>query len=291
MRSLTNTEIERIKVLTENSVDFCLIEPTKNGLSKSIMDATGVVRSYFKSNNVHDYGLQGQGPSNKVQINSVLVLADGVQNSIGSLYRPLTKLGDPRIWFSGLNTYASPSDILAIISLDDKLYVINITQLDLQKLYNSKLTNPLKELVNEINFISDEVTEELLNLLINISRLGPLPATVNADTAIGRTLEMHLGIDINSSKKPDYNGIEIKSFRDKRGIRKNLFTQVPDWHLSKFKSSSEILDNFGYKRGDDFKLKCTVSAQVRNSQGLKLWLDEGFTNLFENSNNESAPKR
>jgi hypothetical protein len=106
---------------------------------------------------------------------------------------------------------------------------------------------------------------------------------LTADTAIGRTLETLLGIDINSSKKPDYKGIELKAYRDKRGNRKNLFAQVPDWNLSKFKSSAEILDSFGYNRGDDFKLYCTVSALVRNSQGLKLKMNADINQLIENS--------
>jgi hypothetical protein len=75
----------------------------------------------------------------------------------------------------------------------------------------------------------------------------------------------------------------LKSFRDKRGNRKNLFAQVPDWSGSKFKSSAEILNEFGYQRGEDYKLYCTVSAIVRNSQGLKLKLDTDVRQLVENS--------
>jgi hypothetical protein len=41
MRQLTTVEINRIKLLTEKSVELTLIEPTENGLQKSIMDATG----------------------------------------------------------------------------------------------------------------------------------------------------------------------------------------------------------------------------------------------------------
>ena len=139
-------------------------------------------------------------------------------------------------------------------------------------------------MVNEINSLSREVADELLILLRKISLQGAIPAMLQADTAIGRTLETLLGININSSKQPDYKGIELKAFRDKRGNRKNLFAQVPDWSASKFKSSAEILNEFGYQRGDDFKLYCTVSAIVRNSQGLKLKLDTDVRQLIENSN-------
>lgn len=283
MRQLTSIEIDRIKILTENSVELCLIEPTETGLVKSIMDATGSVRNFLKSKNIHDFGVQNQGQESKVQIASKLINFDKIINSVASLYRPNTKKGDPRIWFKGLGNYSKANDILAIIEFDGILYVLNITQIDLEKLLNSNIHNPLKELIEEINHISNEVADELLILLNKIASQGPVPAMLKADTAIGRTLETLLGIDINSSKKPDYKGIELKSYRDKKGNRKNLFAQVPDWSLSKFKSSAEILNNFGYKRGEDFKLYCTVSALVKNSQGLTLKLDSKINQLLENS--------
>jgi hypothetical protein len=288
MRQLTTLEINRIKLLTEKSVELCLIEPTGTGLEKSIMDATGSVRTYLKANNIHDFELQKQGQESKIQITSFLISSDTLVNSVASLYRPNTKKGDPRIWFKGLGSYSKSNDILGIIAYEGNLYVLNITQLDLHKLIESKISNPLQDLVNEINQISNEVAEELLILLNRIAAKGPVPAMLQADTAIGRTLETLLGIDINSSKKPDYKGIELKSYRDKRGNRKNLFAQVPDWNLSRFKSSAEILNAFGYSRGEDFKLYCTVSTLVRNSQGLKLKMDNEISQLIENSDKASV---
>lgn len=282
MRQLTKVEIERIKLLTEKSVEVSLIEPTATGLEKSIMDATGSVRAYLKNKNIHDYELQGQGAKeNAVYINTFLISPDRLIQSVTSLYRPNTKKGDPRIWFKGLGSYAKANDILGIISYKNDLYIVNVTSLDFERLINGIVNNPLKELVNEINSSSREVADELLILLRKVSIQGAIPAMLQADTAIGRTLETLLGININSSKQPDYKGIELKSFRDKKGNRKNLFAQVPDWSLSKFKSSAEILNEFGYKRDDDFKLYCTVSAIVRNSQGLKLKLDTDVRQLIE----------
>lgn len=283
MRQLTKVEIERLKLLTEKSVEVTLIEPTSTGLEKSIMDTTGSVRVYLKDKNIHDYETQNQGQESKIQVNSYLISPEGLINSVASLYRPNTKKGDPRIWFKGLGAYAKANDILAIIAYDKDLYVANVTRLDLEKLINGISNNPLKELVNEISSLSREVAEELLSLLRRIAVQGAVPAMLQADTAIGRTLETLLGININSSKQPDYKGIELKSFRDKRGNRKNLFAQVPDWEASKFKSSAEILNEFGYQRGDDLKLYCTVSVIVRNSQGLKLKLDTDARQLIETS--------
>lgn len=283
MRQLTETEINRIKLLTENSVELTLIEPTETGLIKSIMDATGSVRSYLKSKNIHNFESQKQGQESKVLVNSILIKNDEFIPSVASLYRPNTKKGDPRIWFKGLGGYSKANDILGIFEFEKSLYVLNITQLNLEKLLSVGLVNPLKDLVSEIKHTSNEIADELLKMLNKIAQRGLVPAMLNADTAIGRTLETLLGIDINSSKKPDYKGIELKSYRDKRGNRKNLFAQIPEWSLSNFKSSAEILDNFGYSRGNDFKLYCTVSSLVRNSQGLMLKFDGNARQLLENS--------
>jgi hypothetical protein len=216
MRKLSAIELSRIELLTNNSIELVLIEPTETGLEKSILDATGPVRSFLREKNLHDYEAQKQGPDNKIQVSAYLVEYDRLLQSVASLYRPVTKKGDPRIWFKGLGNYAKPNDILGVIEFDRKLYVVNLTRIDIQKLVGDAAINPLQDLIREIKQVSNKVADELLLLLRRIALSGPIPALLNADTAIGRTLEMLLGIDINSSKKPDYKGIELKSFRDKR---------------------------------------------------------------------------
>lgn len=283
MRVLTKPEEDRLKILTKNSVSLTLIEPTETGLKKSIMDATGPVRNYLKEKDVHDYELQNQGPENKIIISGLIYEDFNVSKSNISLYRPNTKKGDPRVWFSGLTKHSVANDIIGIIFFDGKIHIFNLTQLPIEKLIVSAITNPIKELVEAINHIENMVANELLLKLQKIAKNGAIPSMVDADTSVGRTLETALGIAINSSKQPDYKGIELKSFRGKRGNRKNLFAQVPDWSLSKFKSSAEILDAFGYWREEDFKLYCTVSAITRNSQGLNLKIDSDIKQLIENS--------
>ena len=91
MRVLTAEEQNKIKLLTKNQVSLTLIEPTETGLKKSIMDATGSVRSFLKENQIHDYDLQGQGPENKVQISAIIYEDFKITNSTASLYRPQTK--------------------------------------------------------------------------------------------------------------------------------------------------------------------------------------------------------
>ena len=283
MRVLTQIEEDRLKILTKNSISLTLIEPTETGLKKSIMDATGPVRNYLKENNFHDYEIQNQGPESKVIIDGYIYEQYKISKSKVSLYRPKTKKGDPRIWFSGLTKHSVANDILVLICYDKRIHVFNLTQLPIEDLISSALANPVKELIEEINTKENAISNELLLKLKTIAKDGFIPSMVDADTSVGRTLETALGIDINSSKQPDYKGIELKSFRGKRGNRKTLFAQVPDWSLSKFKSSAEILDEFGYSRDEDFKLYCTVSAITRNSQGLSLKMDTDIQQLIENS--------
>lgn len=283
MRALSKVEESRLKLLTKNSVSLALIEPTETGLKKSIMDATGPVRNYLKENKFHDYEIQLQGPDHKVIIEGFLYDQFKIAKSNVSLYRPKTKKGDPRIWLSGLTKFASPNDIVTLICFENQIHAFNLTQLPIEDLISSAITNPLKELIEEINGKENAIANELLLKLRKIAHGGAIPSMVDADTSVGRTLETALGIDINSSRQPDYKGIELKSFRSKRGNRKNLFAQVPDWELSKFKSSAEILDNFGYWREEDFKLYCTVSAITTNSQGLSLRMDTDIKQLIENS--------
>jgi len=60
-----------------------------------------------------------------------------------------------------------------------------------------------------------------------------------------------------------------------------LFAQVADWSISPLKSSAEILEKYGYVRGEDFKLYCTLSTQKVNSQGLSFQYDETLDLLIE----------
>ncbi|EDM42839.1 hypothetical protein SCB49_14690 [unidentified eubacterium SCB49] len=283
MRKLTTAEQEKIKLLTKNQVSLTLIEPTETGLKKSIMDATGSVRSYLKSENIHDYELQSQGTESKVMIPAIIHTGFKTIKSKASLYRPSTKKGDPRIWFYSLTKVAEPNDIIAITYYNDSFQVFNLTKLNVTELINSPIINPFQELISSVNFEESEISIELLNKLKIISKKGFVKSEVNSDTGIGRTIESLLGIEMNSSKAPDYKGIELKSFRDKRNNRKGLFGKTPNWNLSKFKSRVDILDTFGYWESGIFRLYNTMRGTGRNAQGLMLRIEYNKDWLLENS--------
>jgi len=149
---------------------------------------------------------------------------------------------------------------------------------------------PLYHLVKRSGAAAAETANELLEKLRQLAALGPLKSVMNgnADTAIGRTLEHHLGISMNSSKDPDYKGIELKAARVRRSKpRAQLFCQVPDWRISKFKSFAQVLAKFGQGSGASRRLHCTVRATASNPRGLSLEVNAHGTLLHEVSSDKS----
>lgn len=280
MLSMTDTPLETvIPYFAETNTSVAFLVPTPTGYEKSIMDATKPLRELLKFAKVHDYEKQGQGQENKVIIESHFVTKDDVINTTASLYRPNTKHGDPRIWFSDLKKYCKPCNLLAILVFNKELYVINLSDKEIQaSLFNKGHVFSYLELsLNE--YIS--TAEELLEKLHEIHRRGFIPSVTAGDPGVGDTLENALGISRNNSKTPDYKGIELKATRiskngEKRtSTRSTLFTKVPDSGLS----YSEILDKYGkvqIPRGQTEPRKQiyeTLSTKKYNAYGLKLVVD------------------
>ena len=267
-----------IRFFNNFSVEVAFLVPTTIGLTKSILDATAPLRLYLKDKGIHDYNGQRQGDDGKKIVSSFFVAVDGLIPTKASLYRPFAKggEGDPRIWFSKLKTYASPNNLLAVVAFKECLYVVNVSDAVLREsaLYAN---SPLSRLLREVREVSQSVADELLGMLKDVASRGWIPTRVSGDTGIGATLEALLGITANSSPNPDYKGIEVKAKR-LSGLRvrtrSNLFAQVPDWEISKLKSSSEILDKYGYYKGSIRRLYCTVRSRIPNPQGLMLAVDE-----------------
>ena len=280
MLSMTDTPLETvIPYFAETNTSVAFLVPTPTGYEKSIMDATKPLRELLKFAKVHDYEKQGQGQENKVIIESHFVTKDDVINTTASLYRPNTKHGDPRIWFSDLKKYCKPCNLLAILVFNKELYVINLSDKEIQESLFKKghVFSYLELSLNE--YIS--TAEELLEKLHEIHRRGFIPSVTAGDPGVGDTLENALGISRNNSKSPDYKGIELKATRiskngEKRTVtRSTLFTKVPDSGLS----YSEILDKYGkvqIPRGQAEPRKQiyeTLSTKKYNAYGLKLVVD------------------
>jgi len=116
--------------LEQRGIDYAIIIPTETGLSKAIMDATSTVRDFLKRNSIHEYDAQKNGPDNKVKKQGLFKKRDGsTTETTVSMYKSNGR-GDYRIWFTGLDAFASAKDELALISNDGKLVVLNLHQYD-----------------------------------------------------------------------------------------------------------------------------------------------------------------
>ncbi len=283
---ISNADYEINKAITflnQHSVEAAFLVPTAVGIEKSIMDATAPLREYLKYHHIHDFQRQAQGQENKVKVESFFITESLFVPTSASLYRPETKNGDPRIWFSKLKTYAKKNNLLAIIAFEYKLYVLNFSDRMITDSI-SKFGSPLQILFKKIRDKNFLVADELLEKLRDIAKKGWIKTVTPGDTGIGATLEHSLGIRINSSQHPDYKGIEIKAKRVRNirtPTRSTLFAQVPNWEKSALKSSAQILDNYGYFRDGLLRLNCSVTAKSPNSQGLVLRVDTDEDELHE----------
>lgn len=271
MRDFNAFEARNVRFLVNKQIAYATIQITQTGINKSTLDATAPVRAFFVEKKIHDFEKQPQGEDNKRFIKTYILTDFAVKETKSSIYRPCTKKGDPRMWVYGLKEFVNPDDIFGIFVYNQCFYVINLTQIDIEKAYKSKLMNPIQDLIISLYSFATSVSDELLGLIKD--RMSDwVPTTVLADTGVGREVEAQLGIQMNPDKTPDYKGIELKSKREKAKVRSNLFTQAPNWALSKLKSTNEIVARYGYIPAN-YTHKClhvTLSALKPNAQGLGL---------------------
>lgn len=274
MLSLSNVDVaEKLSWFKARGFIVSFIVPTKTGLHKSIMDATEDFRNFLSESGLHNFKEQKQGTDHKRLVETVLVSKNIIHHTKTSLYRPETKKGDPRLWIYELNKYASSGDLLAFLISKERLIVINCS--------TSKL-NELVELLNSemgvLSFTASDASIELLQKLEHISSKGFIKSMRSGDTGVGYTLESLLGITANSSKNPDYKGIEIKSSRS-RNTKDVLFSMVPKWELSNLKSGDEIVIKRGRPNPEHNNLKTifhTIRGDRENNWGLKLKVEENL---------------
>lgn len=289
MRKYNSFEARNVKFLVSKQIEYATIQITQTGFNKGILDTTVPVRAYFVEKGIHDFEKQAKGKENKKMVDSFILTETDIRRTQSSLYRPETKDGDPRMWVYKLKDFVNPDDIFAIIIYKGCFYVINLTQIDIEKAYKSSLVNPIKELINSLYGIATSISDELLGLIRDLMSEWT-PTKILADTGIGREVESQLGIEMNGLKGPDYKGIELKSKRIKSNTRGALFTSAPNWELSKCKSGKEIADKYGYLRQGLVRntLQVTVDALRPNRQGLGLsvnwkdsWLEMNYCCISE----------
>lgn len=280
MLKVSDTSIpETIQLLQNLNINACFLVPTKTGLEKSIMDATYQVRKYLKEQEFFNFDSQLQGDENKTIKQYYFVSDTDCHGNKVSLYRPNSKDGDPRIWFYGLKKYCSPENLLALTVIDKELYVLNCSNNFLNnKIHSNKL---FLEKISKSS--ADDIFDELLYKMVEIHKGGYHKSIGIGHKGIGETLENILGIEPNSSKAPDYKGIELKATRSKKN-RSNLFSCVPDWKNSRLKSTKEILNERGIFNHEDNRLALyhTLAVDKPNSYNLLLRLNLKDEQLNQN---------
>lgn len=275
MLQKSDTSIEESSAaILKAGFDVGFLVPTDIAMGKSIIDAHDSMRAFLKRNGIHDYSTQPQGP--KKYIKAQYVTSSEVYEKKVSLYRPKTKKGDPRIWVYDLKQLASPFNLLAFIYAEKQLFIVNCSNA-------ADLNKALRDVIPKPRQVLSPVASELLLKLKAISVKGYLPTLRTGDTGVGMTLETMLGIQANSSRLPDYKGIEIKATRiEHMGAqrRKNqLFSKVPNWKLSPVGSAKKLLDIRGYKdENNRLSLYHTISGDKPNSLGL--YLDVDYANEY-----------
>ncbi len=132
----------------------------------------------------------------------------------------------------------------------------------------------------------EENFKELLDKIKLINKEGWIKSMRRGDTGVGYTLETKLGIKANSKKKPDYKGIEIKSFRKRTsGALVTLFSQVPNWKESNV-NRNEILEKYGYlDENERYNLYCSVYANKKNSLDWQLQSNKNEKKIYIKHNN------
>lgn len=295
MISMADTNLNTfLPTFASAGVPVAFLVPTPTGFGKSIMDATFSVRKLLFDAGVHDYSSQLQGPENKVLMETYLVSPNTLIKTETSLYRPRTKLGDPRIWIYKLKQYCSPCNLLALTILGKKLYVFNLSN---PSIGTSLISGGFcKDVLDEISQQKNAIANELLGKLREIHNQGFLPSITDGDPGVGDTLEHALGISRNNIAAPDYKGIELKTTRltrygkKKATTRSTLFTKVPDEGMT----YRQIVDNYGKIQTPRdsaiarLQLYETLRYSRANAYDLVLSLDSGNDKLLiEHESNNS----
>ena len=277
--------VETLRIFKNHNLSPAFLVPTQTGLEKSIMDATYSIRQFLNDSKIHNYENQKKGKENKVVKQAILIAKDFITETSVSFYRPETKNGDPRIWIYGLKEKASNFDLLALLKGKNQLIIFNCSNLNIANFFQRE-----RNLLNQLLDIENPsiVSEELLEKCRQINKKGFIKTLRVGDTGVGFTFESLLGIKSNSSKSPDYKGIEIKTGRESKTIRPNLFSMVPNWDISNLKNAEEILEKRGGyspKFGPCKVIHHTISNK-ENSYGLSLVVENNVINQIYKNNGQ-----
>lgn len=273
-------ELERILInLIQNfhRGEFALIRMSSTMLKKSIIDASGHLRSILLNEGVVDFGQVASGE--KIMARACVLTADGIKENEVSYYRPETKNGDPRFWIYSFKKFISSGVLVYFTAVDGALIAIPLTE-EIVKEFTLKRAF-------KATALNSEILKDLASKVSTVKSRGWIksisPNKLNPKD-VGLTLERELGISANVDKEADFMGIiEIKSRLRKASNKGTLFAQSPQWDISRCKSAGEIMLTYGYtstKHPGHVDLYVTVNNKP-NNQGLYLEPRDGESLLYQ----------
>lgn len=242
---------------------------TETMLKKSIIDARGPIQTYLARTGLVDYRVIGQGPEHKVQVSVPFASAAESSRRTVSFYRPESKHGDPRLWIERLASAASAGDALVFAFTGESLVIVHLGG-DVDAVARH-LQGFLPSRFEERGSI--EATVEHLRRLLNPIATRWIQTGRAGPTGVGYTLETYLGVRANSSRLPDFPGVELKAYRRGAltgpGKLVSLFAKTPNWRA--VGKGIGLLRDHGYQDEERGRLAlyCTITTS-RNSLGWML---------------------
>jgi hypothetical protein len=127
-----------------------------------------------------------------------------------------------------------------------------------------------------------EPREILRRRLKELKEKEVLPITTRGTGKFGLALETALGINQNSSKLPDFMGIELKTKSD--DTLQTLFSRTPSRYVG-VKDRTELFERYGYAgRGDRERLSTSFSS-VEDKLGFSIWSDSQTIKVLNGKQN------
>jgi hypothetical protein len=276
----TETEKPYLDIL-ENSThgEFVLIRMTPTMLKKSIIDASLPFRLLLKENMKIDYNSIQKGVKNGFKSEIQLLIGKEIQTRTISYYRPETKKGDPRFWISKLHHNISAFDMLLLTVWENKLYAIPLIG-DIEI-----FTKSIKDIFQADKNSLPLAVQELQSHLQEIYQKNWIKTHRAGDTGVGKTFEDLLEIDENSSKNPDYKGVEIKCSRENSSTLQTLFSKTPNYaNLENKRKDLVVKHGYWDDKQKRHALYVTIKVSEENSKGWKLELDDNEEKIYATKN-------
>lgn len=150
MKDYSVIEKNNMEYLQRNNIPYATVRLTYNILQHSIFDATVPIRSFLKSQGIHDFDTQKNGRDYKAFVDTHILTFMRDVTTETSLYRAGTR-GDERMWFGyEILPLTKPDDIYAMLAYKNELYIINISTNELESCFESPYSNTIKYIISKL---------------------------------------------------------------------------------------------------------------------------------------------